>query len=107
MVDHLTLSRHAERRLAQRDLSCEDVEYVMTFGDCTHRAGAAAFFLGWRHHPTHDARRRYSHLEGTIVLVCPHCECVLTAYRNRRGLKKHEHKTKYDRRHGSCPRCGA
>ncbi len=93
--------------MAQRNLSSDDVRFVRENGVKTYRAGVIVHFLGRRHFQNKDSDRAYAHLEGTTILSCPYCMCVLTAYRNRvRGLKDHCRKTKYDRVKHPCPECG-
>jgi hypothetical protein len=81
-----TISAHAGRRLAQRNLSPEDVCYVFAHGR-VHHAGKALFVhLGLRDIP-HEHRRedRLRRLEGTILVLDPASGRHLpTVYRNRR-----------------------
>lgn len=103
----MPLSGHARRRMAQRNLSSDDVKFVRQNGIKTYRAGVLVHFLGRRSFQKAAGDRRYDRLEGTTILSCPYCLCVLTAYRNRaRGLKDHCRKTKYDRIKHACPVCG-
>ncbi len=107
MTADLAASGHAELRMAQRNLSHDEVSFVRENGKKSYRAGVIVHFLGRRHFPHTADARQYDHLEGTTVLSCPHCMFVLTAYRNRsRGLKDHERKPKYNRAKQYCPRCG-
>lgn len=100
------LTNHARIRLSQRNLSLEDVAFVRQNGVRINRAGVSGYFLGTRHLRTHADARRYSHLVGTVVLCCPHCGCVLTAYRNRvAGNKGLRRKAKYNRTPSACPIC--
>ena len=92
-------SDHATTRLAQRGLSLDDVEYVVAYGRSYHRAGARHCFLGERDIPAEDrANDRFARLEGTTILLDSRTEnMVITAYRNRRGLKTVRRKAKYGR----------
>lgn len=92
---------HALSRRAQRNLSIEDVEFVMTHGRRVRCAGALHVFLGGRDIPAGKAvARRYGHLEGTVLVLSTEYDdlTMITAYRNRRGLKAVRAKAVYDRR---------
>src|SRR5207244_3542173 len=81
---------HAAKRQAQRNLSDTDVQFVLEHGRHIYSAGALHIFLGRRDIPTDKATyRRFAHLEGTVLVVSetPAGAVLLTAYRNRRGLK--------------------
>ena len=92
-----TMSDHASRRLAQRNLTTEDVQYVYTHGRLHHRGKATFVYLGLRDIPTEDLREdRYRRLEGTVLVLDPDTGCHLTtAYRNRqRGSRDIRRKLK-------------
>jgi len=80
------ISQHADRRLAQRNLTFDDVRYVFAHGRLHHRGKALFVHLGLRDIPTDDRRTdRFRRLEGTVLVLDP-CtgEHLTTAYRNRR-----------------------
>ncbi len=81
-----TISIHAGRRLAQRNLSPEDVRYVFTHGRLHHRGKACFVHLGLRDIPTEHRREdRIRRLEGTVLVLDPDSgQHLTTAYRNRR-----------------------
>jgi hypothetical protein len=83
------LSVHAQDRCAQRNLSLEDVEYVMEFGRPLRSYGARLFVLRGIDIPA-DHRRYDSvtRLEGTVVVASE--DVVITVYRchRRENLKK-------------------
>ena len=91
------VSQHAGRRLAQRNLSADDVRYVFTHGRRFHTAHALFVCLGRRDIPEadrrHDARTR---LEGTVLVLDPYTgQHLTTAYRNRRcGIRDVKRKSK-------------
>lgn len=74
-------------RMAQRGLSPEDLEYVCRYGRSIRVAGALHRFLGRKDIPPED-RKQKCRLEGTIVLLDEGTRMVITAYRNRQGLKR-------------------
>ena len=92
-----TMSDHASRRLAQRNLTTDDVQYVYTHGRLHHRGKATFVHLGLRDIPAEDRRDdRYRRLEGTVLVLDPATGCHLTtAYRNRqRGSRDIRRKLK-------------
>lgn len=88
MRDHRVayISRHANQRLARRNLSMEDVDYVCAHGRRFHAGKALFFHLGRRDIPDIDMRvDRLRRLEGTVLVLDPATGLHLTtAYRNRR-----------------------
>ena len=87
-VGDYILSEHAAQRAARRNLSEDDVRYVLRYGQAYHCANAMLYFLGQRDIPTHDlAVAAKARLEGTLVVTARHWPTVITVYRNRTGLK--------------------
>jgi len=81
-----SISLHADRRLAQRNLSPDDVRYVFAHGRLHHVGHALFVHLGLRDIPAdHRRDNRLRRLEGTILVLDP-CsgQHLTTAYRNRR-----------------------
>ena len=91
-------SAHAVQRMAQRNLTYSEIEYVCDHGQRVHRAGVVHYYLGWRDIPVGDRRdARIQKLEGTTVLVGgDHSNEVVTVYRNRNGTKSFRRKTKFN-----------
>jgi hypothetical protein len=91
------VTKHAVQRLAQRNLSQEDVRYVFAHGRRIHSGHALFVCLGRRDIPMSDrhddARTR---LEGTVlVLDAATGRYLTTVYRNRRsGIRDVKRKTK-------------
>lgn len=81
-----SFSLHASRRLAQRNLTLDDVRYVFQHGRVHHTGKAMFVHLGLRDIPRHDRRTDdYRRLEGTVLVLDPGSGAHLTtAYRNRR-----------------------
>lgn len=81
------LTHHAEWRMAQRNLSLEDILIVLDYGERLYRAGAVFFFLRKCDIPK-ELRRKFGRLEGTTVVMSRETPLVLTVYRNRqKGLR--------------------
>ena len=92
-----SLSSHAVRRLAQRNLSANDVHYVYSHGRMHHAGKETFVHLGLRDIPAADLRNdRVRRLEGTVLVLDPATGCHLTtAYRNRqRGSRDIRRKLK-------------
>ena len=81
-----SVSAHARQRLAQRNLTAEDVQYVYAHGRLVHAGKAIFVYLGLRDIPDEDRRDdQFRRLEGTVLVLDPLTGCHLTtAYRNRR-----------------------
>ncbi|CAN5480436.1 hypothetical protein BH23CHL4_BH23CHL4_03260 [soil metagenome] len=82
-----SITHHAARRLAQRNLDSSDVSYVAIHGRAHYAAHALFIHLGRRDIPADDFKvDRIRRLEGTILVLDPGDGRVLaTAYRNRRS----------------------
>ena len=100
MRDHRVafISSHASRRLAQRNLTAADVDYVCAHGRRYHAGKALFVHLGRRDIPWEDRRvDRLRRLEGTVLVLDPVTGLHLTtAYRNRlHGCRDIKRKSKY------------
>ena len=85
----IAMSAHAITRAAQRNVSPEDIQYVMRFGTKEHRAGACFFYLGGKDIPVRDRRKdAFKRLEGTTIVLDASQKVIISVYRNRdSGLK--------------------
>ncbi len=93
-----SVSDHAARRLAQRNLTERDIQYVMRHGRCIHNGSAIFIHLGRRDIPATDLRDdRLRRLEGTVLVLDPKSgQYLTTAYRNRQsGMREIKRKRKY------------
>ena len=95
MTQSVELSDHALTRMAQRNLSAEDIEYVIQFGCPVRSGGALHYFLRHEDIPQAD-RKSVQRLEGTTVLMDRGEQYIITVYRNRRGLKEIRQKVKWE-----------
>jgi hypothetical protein len=92
-----TVSDHARRRLAQRNLTATDIQYVSAHGRLHHTGNATFVHLGLRDIPVEDRRDdRLRRLEGTVLVLDPATgRHLTTAYRNRqRGSRDIRRKLK-------------
>lgn len=97
MLPELTITRHARLRQAQRNLSDEDVAFILEHGRELRNSGVLHVFLGRRDMPDEQTFRRYQHLEGAVLVLddAHDLPVLITVYRNRRGLKRIRRQTKY------------
>lgn len=99
-VYDLNVTRHAGRRLAQRNLTYDDVRYVFAYGRRYHSGKACFIHLGLRDIPAEHRRQdRIRRLEGTVLVLDPDLgQHLTTAYRNRRrGSRDIKRKSKHGR----------
>jgi hypothetical protein len=85
-------SDHCRERMAQRNVSDDDVRYIVARGALEYRTGVQCFTLPRRSIPA-DERSERASLESLVVLVCD--GCVITVYRNRHPLRHIRRKAKY------------
>ena len=78
------LTDHVQLRMAQRNISTQDLEFVLENGRRKWTYRGQAFALGRRNIPeklrADDEIRR---LVGTIVIVTENNDAIITVYRNR------------------------
>ena len=91
-INKYRISRHAARRMAQRNLSVGDVALVLRLGRKEYRTGAEFFFLGARDVPEGQERVLVRLVGTTIVAVDG---CILTVYRNERAWAQIKRKLKW------------
>lgn len=91
------MTDHAQVRAAQRNLSDEDIAYVLKHGSKYHRGGACFIFLGEKDIFPEDLREEeIARLEGTILVLDQEQKTIVTVYRNREsGLKEIRKKRPY------------
>ena len=100
MQPNVQYTFHALNRQVQRNLSDDDIGFVLAHGRRVHNAGALHVFLARRDIPTNKTvAQRYGRLEGTVLVLHGTNDewTLITAYRNRHGLKAVRAKRKYDR----------
>lgn len=93
------VTEHARQRQAQRNLSPDDIEFVIEHGRYIHNGGALHIFLGKQDIPREKGvQRRFGRLEGTTLVMAEEEDklILITAYRNRKGFKQLRTKRKYN-----------
>jgi uncharacterized protein DUF4258 len=96
------LSKHALLRMAQRNVSLHDLEYVLEHGKRINTTGITVYILRKRDIPQDDRNKsEITRLEGTVVLTgfTQNGDLeIITAYRNKSAFKAFRSKAKYDNR---------
>jgi hypothetical protein len=90
--NRIWLTRHAERRMAQRNVTSEDLLPVIRFGRLSYAAGAEFYFLGKRDLPE-SLQHPLERLAGITVVVKD--RKVRTVYRNRHSPGRIRRKLKW------------
>lgn len=88
-LQDLEITAHGSQRLSQRNLSRQDIEFTLKYGRIEHCAGATVYFLGYRDIPNEYRNlKRFNRLQGTVLIISKKEPILITAYRNRKGLRK-------------------
>lgn len=102
LLSIFSLTKHAALRIAQRNISLSDLDYVLEHGERIYKTGITMYILRKIDIPPGDGNKsQFTRLEGTVLLVGlskngnPE---IITAYRNRNALKELRRKGKYDNR---------
>jgi hypothetical protein len=88
------VSKHAEMRMAQRNLTPEEIEVVLQHGRVEYRTGAKFFFLAKRNLPQAETRD-LERLVGATVITAQNV--ILTVYRDRNAISSIRRKPKLTR----------
>ena len=87
-VNDYLLSHHARLRVAQRNLSKEDIQYVLQRGQIFYVANARIFFLRKTDIPANEQQQQ-QRLEGTAVVMAVDRPLIVTVWRNRQHGLRH------------------
>lgn len=85
------ISKHAQKRMAERNISVSDVNIALEKGEKIHRTGAIFFFLGKKNLPE---GRQFERLNGLTILLANNYRTIITVFRNRRILHDIKQKAK-------------
>ena len=102
LIPILNLTKHAILRMAQRNISLADLEYILEHGQRLHKTGVTIYILRKRDILKSDRKKsEITRLEGTVVLTGfsqgGNLE-VITMYRNKSAFRTLRCKAKYDNR---------
>lgn len=92
MSDENFLTQHARQRMAQRNLSADDLKLVFRYGRRCHAANATFYFLGKRDAQKAQSKELERLIGTTLVLMSGR---LITAYRNRRAWAVIKRKPKW------------
>ena len=82
-------SSHSALRAAQRNLTEQEICYVVDYGETFHRSGAVIYFLRQRDIPLADRRdEEIVRLAGTAVVLSSDDRVLVTVWRNKRSGRK-------------------
>jgi hypothetical protein len=99
------LSEHASRRSAQRNLSYDEILFVIEHGKRLRNAGVVFIQLRVKDIPEAiPANHHYRRLIGSTVVLCSCGQHVITLYREDEAFRKDKRKTKYNQQH-QCALC--
>lgn len=92
-------SKHGRLRVAQSNLSTDDVELVRRYGVLEHRTGVRFYFIGRREVERYrHVAPRIAKLHSIVLIVSQDDDTVITVYRNKHALKQIRRKSKIDSR---------
>ncbi len=95
----IELSDHAEIRAAQRNLSYDEICFILDYGTRQRRSGVIFYCLHRKQIPQDlPGSHPYRRLVGTTVIVSRDNTVVVTAYRNEEAYRHDRRKAKYERR---------
>jgi hypothetical protein len=94
-INQFYVGRNTVRRMAQRNLSPEDIQTVIRFGRNLHTIGTTVCFLGWRDLPRGFERQLERPVGMSVVTVGNR---IITVYRNPKVIAGIERKSKPFRR---------
>ena len=94
-INQFYVDRNTVRRMAQRNLSPEDVLAVLRFGRTLYKVGATVCFLGWRDLPLGFERQLERLVDTSVVTIGNR---IITVYRNPKVIAEIKRKSKPFRR---------
>lgn len=102
MIKTFNLTKHAVLRMAQRNISLRDLEYVLEHGERVYKTGVTIYVLRKRDILQDDLKKsQITRLEGTVVLTGFSQEGdleIITMYRDKSASRTIRCKEKYDHR---------
>jgi hypothetical protein len=106
----ISLSQHAEMRSAQRNVSFDEILFIIRHGRRTRRTGVIFCQMLEKNMPENiPANDPIQRLVGTTVVLCECGHHVVTIKRGVKSFFKDKRKSKYcaKRQYGTCPCCGS
>lgn len=83
-------TEHARRRMAQRNVSKQQISFILSHGEETHCAGARFVHLRRKDIPKPLRKvSKFARLEGVTVVLSNESQTIMTVWRNhRQGLRR-------------------
>ena len=104
----IILSDHASQRSAQRNVSFNEILFIVEHGKLVRKAGVNFRQLRAKDWPDElHGNHPYRRLIGTTVVLCKCGQYVVTVYREEDAFRKDQRKQKYGAicQVVTCPRC--
>jgi hypothetical protein len=104
----IVLSEHAIQRSAQRNVSFEEIAFIIEHGRLMRNAGVSFRQLREKDWPDNlPTNHCYRRLIGTTIVLCKCGLFVVTLYREAEAFRKDRRKTRYNAAAHwvACPRC--
>lgn len=104
----IVLSEHAVQRSVQRNLSLQEILFVIEYGQLLRNAGASFRQLREKDWPDYlGGNHPYRRLIGTTVVLCKCGLFVVTLYREAEAFRKDRRKARYNaaEQFVACPWC--
>lgn len=102
----IEFSDHAQQRLAQRNLSENDVKIIMQYGYKFRNTGGIFIQMRAKDVPKGLSPNDSIHrLVNTTLILCSCGNCIITAYRNATAFHKDRCKEKYSLTKKMCSLC--
>lgn len=94
----MNLTYHAEERMSQRGIRESDLHLAMRHATRIYTGGALILFMRKKDIPDSVRPQLRDKLDGLTVIMEPDTSHIITAYKNKRGLRTIRRKIKRDLR---------
>lgn len=97
MSNQLDITEHARKRMAQRNVSENEVSFILEHGQMTHCAGAILVTCRRKDIPKNKlVLDEFRRLDGVTIVMSRENSAIMTVWRNRKqGLRHIRHKPRY------------
>src|SRR5215813_7977751 len=105
---NVILSEHALQRSAQRNVSLDEIAFIIEHGKLMRNAGVSFRQLREKDWPdTLPRNHYYRRLIGTTIVLCKCGSFVVTLYREEEAFRRDQRKARYNSADHwvACPQC--
>ncbi|MCP4420366.1 MAG: DUF4258 domain-containing protein [Chloroflexi bacterium] len=97
MNNQIIYTHHAQKRMAQRNVSEAEVSFILQHGQAVHCAGAILVTCRRKDIPKNKlVSDKFRRLDGVTVVISRDEPTIMTVWRNRKqGLRHIRHKPRY------------